>query len=197
MYLSKLAVARRHTGQGLGGMLTRWLVDQAAGEGARVARVDVWKTNQDLRAWYRREGWAHVRTVDVPAIPVTLARPAVVGDGVVTVRGPAPHVTLGTVLTLGPRDVRTVTSVRPGGRVALDRPVTALYEAGTTVMPMRNSGALYERPAVPDREARGFFTLVPTPEEPAPPLEPGVPVITAYDDPAGPTGQRWSGSPVT
>ena len=65
-YLSKLAIARPYAGRGLGETLLRWAVDRAAAEGARWARLDVWRTNADLQAYYRDRGWEHLRTEEIP-----------------------------------------------------------------------------------------------------------------------------------
>lgn len=63
-YIAKLAVSRDHTG--LGELLLRWTVDRAARTGVRWVRLDAWKTNPGLHAFYERAGWKHLRTVDLP-----------------------------------------------------------------------------------------------------------------------------------
>lgn len=62
-YLSKVTVARDRVGEGLGAMLFRWLVDRAARNGVDLVRLDVWRTNRGLHAYYDRTGWTYVRTV--------------------------------------------------------------------------------------------------------------------------------------
>jgi ribosomal protein S18 acetylase RimI-like enzyme len=64
VYVSKAAVLRRAAGRGLGAMLLRWAVDRAAQGGIDQVRLDVWKTNTGLQGYYRRQGWAYLRTVD-------------------------------------------------------------------------------------------------------------------------------------
>lgn len=63
-YISKLAVTRTRAGRDLGGLLLRWVGDRAHAAGVGVLRLDVWKTNAALQGWYRRQGWAYLRTVD-------------------------------------------------------------------------------------------------------------------------------------
>lgn len=64
VYLSKVTVARNRTGEGLGEMLFRWLVDRAARDGIDLVRLDAWRTNNELHAYYERTGWSYVRTVE-------------------------------------------------------------------------------------------------------------------------------------
>lgn len=65
-YLSKAAVVRRRAGDGVGGVLLRWAVDQAWADGCTWVRLDAWRDNMELQAYYRRQGWQHMRTVDAP-----------------------------------------------------------------------------------------------------------------------------------
>lgn len=65
-YFSKAAVVRRRAGEGLGALVLRWAVDHAAADGARWARLDAWRTNEGLHAYYRARGWTWLRTVDAP-----------------------------------------------------------------------------------------------------------------------------------
>lgn len=122
-YISKAAVVRRFAGAGTGAMMFRWASDLAAtDEGAQWVRFDVWKTNAELQAYYRRAGWDYLRTVDAPG---------------------------------------------------------------------RNSGALFQRRAAPDLEARGAFTLLAVPEGPVPGVAAGSPVIVATED--GPVAATVTG----
>jgi ribosomal protein S18 acetylase RimI-like enzyme len=66
LYVHKLAVSRAYSGQGLGEALLDWAVGRAAGEGRRWLRLDCAKDNPRLQAYYRRLGFRHVRTVDLP-----------------------------------------------------------------------------------------------------------------------------------
>jgi GNAT superfamily N-acetyltransferase len=101
VYLAKAAIVRRSAGEGIGALLLRWACDWAARHGARWARLDAWKTNADLHAYYRALGWDYLRTVDAPG---------------------------------------------------------------------RNSGALFQRPAVLDPEARDAFKLRAIPSQPERPV---------------------------
>jgi ribosomal protein S18 acetylase RimI-like enzyme len=64
VYVSKAAVLRRAGGRGIGAMLLRWAVDHAAAWRIDRVRLDVWKTNEALQDYYRRQGWTYLRTVD-------------------------------------------------------------------------------------------------------------------------------------
>lgn len=66
LYLSKLAINQTYAGKGLGALVLRWAIDQAAQLGCKWARLDAWRTNADLLAYYESRGWLHVRTVEVP-----------------------------------------------------------------------------------------------------------------------------------
>jgi ribosomal protein S18 acetylase RimI-like enzyme len=112
-YVSKAAVLRRYAGEGVGALLLRWACDRAACEGAAWVRLDVWKTNTELQAYYRRQGWDYLRTV----------------------------------LATG-----------------------------------RNSGALFQRQADPDLEARGALVMTAAPAEYPPTPGRGSAVIVATPD---------------
>ncbi|RSD24895.1 GNAT family N-acetyltransferase [Amycolatopsis eburnea] len=64
LYLSHLAVDRAFAGLGVGA----WLLDEAAAEAARRGkrwlRLDAWKSNARLHAYYRRQGFRLVRIAD-------------------------------------------------------------------------------------------------------------------------------------
>jgi ribosomal protein S18 acetylase RimI-like enzyme len=66
LYLYKLMVARRYAGRGLGASVIEWAIDRAAHSGYPWLRLDVWPSNPGLQDYYRRNGFAHVRTVNVP-----------------------------------------------------------------------------------------------------------------------------------
>jgi GNAT superfamily N-acetyltransferase len=66
VYISKAAVVRSRAGQGLGALILRWVVGQAAEQGAIWARLDAWRSNRELHAYYRSQGWDYLRTVDLP-----------------------------------------------------------------------------------------------------------------------------------
>jgi ribosomal protein S18 acetylase RimI-like enzyme len=66
LYVHKLAVSRAYSGQGLGEVLLDWAVGRVAEEGRRWLRLDCAKDNPRLQAYYRRLGFRHVRTVDLP-----------------------------------------------------------------------------------------------------------------------------------
>lgn len=65
-YLSKLAIRLDHAGHELGALLTSWVRDYAYRRGCRYVRLDAWKTNDRLHAYYASRGWKYVRTVDNP-----------------------------------------------------------------------------------------------------------------------------------
>jgi GNAT superfamily N-acetyltransferase len=65
-YVHRLVVAREYAGRDLGG----WLLDCAgqlvAATGREWLRLDCAKHNSGLHDYYRRHGFAHLRTVDLP-----------------------------------------------------------------------------------------------------------------------------------
>ncbi len=65
-YLSKVAIDRTHAGHGLGALLMRWATDRAALDGAEWIRLDAWRTNHGLHAYYLGTGWTYVRMSDAP-----------------------------------------------------------------------------------------------------------------------------------
>jgi len=66
VYVSKLAITRDEAGSGLGSLLLRWAVDYAARIGCEWVRLDAWRTNEGLHAYYQRQGWDHLRIVSLP-----------------------------------------------------------------------------------------------------------------------------------
>lgn len=66
-YVHRLVVARAAAGCGLGSALLDWAGERASAEGARWLRLDAWAGNADLHAYYLREGFQHVRTIESPA----------------------------------------------------------------------------------------------------------------------------------
>ncbi|MGW7479830.1 GNAT family N-acetyltransferase [Nonomuraea muscovyensis] len=66
LYVHKLAVARPWAGHGLGDALLDWAGGTAYATGRPWLRLDCAKDNRGLQAYYRRRGFRHVRTVDLP-----------------------------------------------------------------------------------------------------------------------------------
>lgn len=66
IYISKAAVVPPRAGEGIGELALRWIVDLAAAEGRQWARLDAWKTNEKLHAYYLARGWTYLRTEDLP-----------------------------------------------------------------------------------------------------------------------------------
>lgn len=66
LYLYKLMVAREASGQHLGTRVIDWMSRLAALEGRTWVRIDTWRTNTGLHAYYERLGFKHVRT-EAPA----------------------------------------------------------------------------------------------------------------------------------
>jgi GNAT superfamily N-acetyltransferase len=63
-YLSKLAVRLDYAGRELGALMTDWASDHAYRRGCMFVRLDAWKTNDQLHAYYADRGWKYLRTVD-------------------------------------------------------------------------------------------------------------------------------------
>ncbi|MDW4907451.1 GNAT family N-acetyltransferase [Streptomyces sp. ADMS] len=66
LYLYKLIVAREASGRNLGTRVIDWMSRLAALEGRTWVRIDTWRTNTGLHAYYERLGFKHVRT-EVPS----------------------------------------------------------------------------------------------------------------------------------
>jgi GNAT superfamily N-acetyltransferase len=66
LYVHRMVVARAAAGAGLGSALLDWAGAQAEATGKQWLRLDAWRTNQRLRAYYEGEGFALVRVVDLP-----------------------------------------------------------------------------------------------------------------------------------
>ncbi|KMS70257.1 GNAT family acetyltransferase [Streptomyces regensis] len=62
LYLYKLIVSRMASGQQLGTRVIDWMSRLAALEGRSWVRIDTWRTNTGLHAYYERLGFRHVRT---------------------------------------------------------------------------------------------------------------------------------------
>ncbi|MGW4552467.1 GNAT family N-acetyltransferase [Streptomyces sp. NPDC004365] len=66
LYLYKLIVARDASGRQLGTRVIDWMSRLAALEGRTWVRIDTWRTNSGLHAYYERLGFRHVRTEEPP-----------------------------------------------------------------------------------------------------------------------------------
>lgn len=62
LYLYKLIVSRNAGGRQLGARLVDWASKLAALEGRDWVRIDTWRSNVGLHAYYERLGFMHVRT---------------------------------------------------------------------------------------------------------------------------------------
>ncbi|MFF7388913.1 GNAT family N-acetyltransferase [Streptomyces scabiei] len=62
LYLYKLMVARNASGRQLGARVIDWMSRLAELEGRSWVRIDTWRTNTGLHAYYERLGFKHVRT---------------------------------------------------------------------------------------------------------------------------------------
>lgn len=69
VYVHRLVVSRRYAGRGLGAALLSWAGDRGAQNGAKLIRIDVWTTDEELHAYYRRRGFIFVRNHPDPAYP--------------------------------------------------------------------------------------------------------------------------------
>ncbi|GAA3474787.1 GNAT family N-acetyltransferase [Nonomuraea roseola] len=80
LYVHKLAVSRAASGTGLGDALLDWAGASVAASGLDWLRLDCSKDNARLQHYYRRRGFRHLRTVDLPhrASGALFQRPAMV-----------------------------------------------------------------------------------------------------------------------
>jgi GNAT superfamily N-acetyltransferase len=66
VYVAKLITSRKWAGQALGGRLLDWAGSEAYAQGKSLVRLDCWRTNEALQAFYLSEGFEHVRTEAPP-----------------------------------------------------------------------------------------------------------------------------------
>lgn len=66
LYVHRMVVRRTAAGGGLGSALLDWAGARVELAGRAWLRLDAWRTNRRLRAYYEAEGFALVRVVDVP-----------------------------------------------------------------------------------------------------------------------------------
>ncbi|WP_432045954.1 GNAT family N-acetyltransferase [Streptomyces asiaticus] len=66
MYVHRMAVSRAAAGQGIGAELLHWAAEHAAEAGKTLLRLDAWKDNPGLHAYYVSQGFKLVRIVDLP-----------------------------------------------------------------------------------------------------------------------------------
>lgn len=78
LYLYKFMITERWRGSGLGDELLDWACAQAESRGKRWLRLDCWRTNTALHAYYRARGFRHIRTdiVDGRGSGALFERPA-------------------------------------------------------------------------------------------------------------------------
>ncbi|MDQ1305475.1 MAG: hypothetical protein QG671_1306 [Actinomycetota bacterium] len=111
LYLYKFMIGPQGRGTGLGDALLDWACSRATEHGKRWLRLDCWRTNTRLQAYYARRGFTLVRTVTVPGRDsgALLQRPA-------TMRMSGSSITLLADL---PDDARTG-RLGPGNDLAID-----------------------------------------------------------------------------
>ena len=68
LYVHKLTVDRDTATRGMGSRLLDWAGDQAARHHCLWLRLDAWTTNPRLHAYYRKQGFRHVRTSAHPDV---------------------------------------------------------------------------------------------------------------------------------
>ncbi|MEV4212639.1 GNAT family N-acetyltransferase [Micromonospora sp. NPDC049662] len=66
LYLSKMIVSRKHSGQDLGSAILNWASVRAASNGRRWVRIDVRRDNIKLHRYYLARGFTYVRTYHAP-----------------------------------------------------------------------------------------------------------------------------------
>lgn len=65
LYVHRMVVDRLAVGKGIGGSLLDWAEDLAASLGRKWLRLDAWRTNAPLHAYYRRQGFDQVRIINL------------------------------------------------------------------------------------------------------------------------------------
>lgn len=66
MYVHRMAVSRSAAGQNVGSELLNWATEHTAEAGKKILRLDAWKDNAGLHAYYLSQGFELVRIVDLP-----------------------------------------------------------------------------------------------------------------------------------
>lgn len=66
LYVHRMIVDRSLAGQDIGGALLDWAAGIAAAKGRKWLRLDAWRTNRPLHAYYERQGFTPVRVVELP-----------------------------------------------------------------------------------------------------------------------------------
>lgn len=70
VYVRRLVVSRKHRGRRLGSTLLDWAgLSARRGYGAQWIRVDVWRTNRKLHAYYESQGFKSCGVCRDPAYP--------------------------------------------------------------------------------------------------------------------------------
>lgn len=64
LYIYRMATVRRARGNDIGARLVTWASDRAAHDGHRWLRLDCFRTNTQLHAYYERLGFRRVGTVE-------------------------------------------------------------------------------------------------------------------------------------
>lgn len=65
LYVHRMVVIRAAAGRGLGSSLLDWAGERAQAAGRAWLRLDAWRTNPGLHAYYRSCGFQHVRTIEL------------------------------------------------------------------------------------------------------------------------------------
>jgi ribosomal protein S18 acetylase RimI-like enzyme len=66
LYVHRMVVRRTHAGTGIGEQMLEFALALAFERGKHWLRLDAWRTNEALHAYYRKAGFQHVRTVEYP-----------------------------------------------------------------------------------------------------------------------------------
>jgi GNAT superfamily N-acetyltransferase len=66
LYVHRMVVRRDASNQGLGSAMLDWAGRRALKQGKNWLRLDAWKTNEGLHMYYQSQGFAHLRTIDLP-----------------------------------------------------------------------------------------------------------------------------------
>jgi GNAT superfamily N-acetyltransferase len=61
LYIHKLASSRDERGRGAGARIIAWVRDMARQRDKRWLRLETWRENRKMRAYYERQGFRHVR----------------------------------------------------------------------------------------------------------------------------------------
>ncbi|WP_307242355.1 GNAT family N-acetyltransferase [Catenuloplanes indicus] len=66
LYVHRMVIDREASGRNIGGQLLDFAESLAVDHERKWLRLDAWRTNEKLHDYYRKQGFTHIRTVELP-----------------------------------------------------------------------------------------------------------------------------------